>query len=59
MKNQEMRKEISSPSLIQSLEKSEVYYHGQKRAFGYGSSGLISMLKISNLRKNRKISGGE
>ena len=41
-----MRKEISSPSLIQSLEKSEVYYHGRKGggAIGIGSSGLISML---------------
>ena len=29
-----MRKEISSPSLIQSLEKSEVYSHGQKTGEG-------------------------
>ena len=35
-----MRKEISSPSLIQSLEKSEVYSHGQKT--GEGPRGIGS-----------------
>ena len=53
-----MRKEISRPSLIQSLEKSEVYYHGQKRTIGIGSGGFIFNVDLK-FEKNRKISGGE
>ena len=47
-----MRKEISSPSLIQSLEKSEVYGLQGQKSFT-GSSSLSLDLKFE---KNRKIS---